>query len=207
MLSFFKERLKQYLFRRKWLNLNRHNETVPDNIFRINKVSVGKRTYGELNVTDSSPSDTKLIIGSYCSIATGVQFLLGGEHKIESITTFPFKVKCFGYKREAGSKGDIVIGDDVWIGTNAIICSGVKIGQGAIVAAGAVVTKDVEPYAITGGNPAKLIRYRFEEKIRNILMDIDICKLFDSFREEDINYIYIRLSEELLVKYFNRLRK
>jgi acetyltransferase-like isoleucine patch superfamily enzyme len=205
MLSFLKERLSQYFFRRRWHRLNPHNETIPVNIFRLEKVSVGKKTYGLINTMDSSPSDTKLIIGSYCSIAPGVHFLLGGEHQIDGISTFPFKVKCFGHEREAHSKGDIVIGDDVWICTNAIICSGVKIGQGAVVATGAVVTKDVEPYAIVGGNPAKVIKYRFNEIIRNKLLEIDLCKLFDSFRGEDINDIYTPLSEELLAKYLNRL--
>jgi acetyltransferase-like isoleucine patch superfamily enzyme len=205
MLSFFKERLKQYLFQKKWRRLNSHNETIPINIFRLEKVSVGKKTYGLINAMDSSLSDTKLIIGSYCSIAPGVQFLLGGEHQIDGISTFPFKVKCFGHEMEASSKGDIIIGDDVWICTNVIICSGIRIGQGAVVAAGAVVTKDVEPYAIVGGNPAKLIRYRFDEKIRNKLLEIDICKLFISFKEEDINDIYIPLSEELFVRYLKRL--
>jgi tetrahydrodipicolinate N-succinyltransferase len=125
---------------------------------------------------------------------------LGGEHKVDGISTFPFKVKCFGYEMEAGSKGDIIIGDDVWLCTNAIICSGIKIGQGAVVAAGAVVTKDVEPYAIVGGNPAKVIKYRFGEKIRNKLQEIDLIKLIDSFKKEDINDIYTPLSEEILKK-------
>jgi acetyltransferase-like isoleucine patch superfamily enzyme len=169
-------------------------------MFRIEKVIVGKKTYGGLNVVDFSPLDTKLEIGSYCSISPGVQFLLGGEHQIDSISTYPFKVKCFGYDWEAGSKGDIIVSDDVWIGTNAIICSGVKIGQGAIVAAGAVVTKDVESYAIVGGNPAKIIKYRFSEIIREKLLKMNICKFFDSFIESDIDIIYSPISEETLLR-------
>jgi acetyltransferase-like isoleucine patch superfamily enzyme len=155
-----------FLHRKTWRRKNRHNETIPANMFRIGRVIVGKKTYGVLNVTDFSPLNTKLKIGNYCSISPGVQFLLGGEHQIDSISAYPFKVKCFGYEKESYSKGDIVVGDDVWIGTNAIVCSGVEIGQGAIVAAGAVVTKDVPPYAVVGGNPAKLIKYRFNEPLR-----------------------------------------
>lgn len=204
MLGFIKSKLSMYCFRKKWRNSNLHNETMPVNFFRIYKVSVGKKTYGELNLTDASPSDTKLIIGNYCSIAQGVQFLLGGEHQINSISTYPFKVKCFGYDREAGSKGNIVVGDDVWIGTNAIICSGIKIGQGAIIAAGAVVTKDVDPYAIVGGNPAKVIRYRFDKQICDKLSNIEIVRLFDTFRREDVNLIYshltIRILDEIIQK-------
>jgi len=196
MLSFFLNRIKFSLYKKKWRKNNTHNETMPVNSFRIDKVSVGKKTYGGLSVVDFSPADTKLIIGNYCSISPGVQFLLGGEHKIDSVSTYPFKVKCFGYEREAGSKGNIVIGDDVWIGTNAIICSGVKIGQGAIIAAGAVVTKNVEPYAIMGGNPAKLIRYRFEDDVIKKLLKIDIIKLFDNLKIYNINEIYIKLTKE-----------
>jgi acetyltransferase-like isoleucine patch superfamily enzyme len=172
-------------------------------MFRIDKVSVGKKTYGSLNVTDFSPLDTKLNIGSYCSISPGVQFLLGGEHQVDSISTYPFKVKCFGYEYEAGSKGDIIVGDDVWIGTNAIICSGVKIGQGAIVAAGAVVTKEVSPYAVVGGNPAKVIKYRFDESFRKKILGIELRELFDSFNNIDIDLIYGTISE----KVFNKLVK
>ena len=139
-----------------------------------------------------------MVIGSYCSIAEGVQFLLGGEHEVHTISTYPFKVKVFGYKSEAGTKGSIIVKDDVWIGTNAIICSGVTIGQGAIVAAGAVVTKNVEPYAIVGGNPAKVIKYRFDEGIRNKLLEIDISRLFCEIKQSDLDMIYTDLTLENL---------
>jgi acetyltransferase-like isoleucine patch superfamily enzyme len=197
--------LKIFLHRKKWRKKNRHNETYAFNMFRIGRVSVGKKTYGALNVTDFSLLDTKLKIGNYCSISPGAQFLLGGEHQIDSISTYPFKVKCFGYEYEAGSKGDIVVGDDVWIGTNAIICSGVKIGQGAIVAAGAVVTKEVPPYAIVGGNPAKVIKYRFDEPLRKKMLEIDVCKLFDSFSENSLDLLYAPLSEAMLIKIIGRM--
>ena len=163
-------------------------------------IIVGEKSYGLLDVLDWSPAKNKLIIGNYCSIADDVKFLLGGEHQIRSISTFPFKVWSFGEKMEAGSKGNIVIKDDVWIGTNVIICSGVTVGQGAIIAAGAVVTKDVEPYSIVGGNPAKFIKYRFSEELRKKLLGIDIVKLFDSFKREDISLIYEDLSEDVLKK-------
>lgn len=190
--------LKFYLFRKKYRRINRHNFTLIMNYCDLSKVVVGKKTYGEIHVTDYSPADTKLYIGSYCSIAPGVQFLLGGEHQLYSISTYPFKVLSFGESREAGSKGNIVVKDDVWIGTNAIICSGVTIGQGAIVAAGAVVTKDVEPYAIVGGNPAKLIKYRIDRNLIKKMMDIDVEKLFDSFTKGKEKLIYSDLSDDIL---------
>lgn len=190
--------LKFYLFRKKYRRINRHNYTLIMNYCDLSKVVVGKKTYGEIHVTDYSPADTKLYIGSYCSIAPGVQFLLGGEHQLYSISTYPFKVLSFGESREAGSKGNIVVKDDVWIGTNAIICSGVTIGQGAVIAAGAVVTKDVEPYAIVGGNPAKLIKYRIDRNLIKKMMDIDVEKLFDSFTKDKEKLIYSDLSDDIL---------
>lgn len=192
--------LKLHLFRRKWRRLNRHNSTYLKNYCDIAKITVDKKTYGVLNVSSFSPNDERLRIGAYCSIAPGVWFLLGGEHQLHSISTYPFKVMCFGFPREAGSKGDIVVGDDVWIGTNAVICSGVTIGQGAVVAAGSVVTKDVPPYAIVGGNPARVISYRFDERLRNELMKIDLISLFDSFTRENIEKVYTDLTEDLLKK-------
>jgi len=192
--------LKLYIFRRQWRKKNPHNLTFLKRICDISNINVGKRSYGLLDVLDWSPAKNKLVIGNYCSIADDVKFLLGGEHQIKTISTFPFKVWSFGEKMEAGSKGNIVIKDDVWIGTDAIICSGVTIGQGAIVAAGAVVTKDVEPYSIVGGNPAKLIKYRFNEELRKKMIGIDIEKLFDCFTKQDIPLIYEELTDEVLNK-------
>ncbi|MDR3047776.1 MAG: CatB-related O-acetyltransferase [Bacteroidales bacterium] len=195
--------MKFILFKRRWRWLNPYNETVPLNIFRPEIVIVGKKTYGNLAVVDYSPSGSKLRIGNYCSIADGVQFLLGGEHQLNTISTFPFKVKYFQYEREANSKGDIVIGDDVWLGANSIINSGVKIGQGAVVAAGAVVTKDILPYAVAGGIPAKIIKYRFSEDLRKKLEKINLCQLFDSITDRDIELLYKPLTEELLEQLVN----
>ena len=190
--------IKFHMFKKKYRKLNSHNFTQIMNYCDLSKVVVGKKTYGEIHVTDFSPADTKLYIGSYCSIAPNVRFLLGGEHQLYSISTYPFKVLTFGESREAGSKGDIVIKDDVWLCEGAIISSGVTIGQGAIVAAGAVVTKDVEPYSIVGGNPAKIIKYRFPENIRAKLCKTNIIDLFDKFGIERQSFIYSDLDENVL---------
>lgn len=196
--------IKLKFCQRKYRKLNKHNKTSILINCDLTKVVVGRNTYGGIWLTDCSPSDNKLYIGSYCSIAEHVRFLLGGEHTTDSISTYPFKVMKFGDKREAGSKGNIVVKDDVWIGDGAIICSGVTIGQGAIVAAGAVVTKNVEPYAIVGGNPAKLIRYRFDENLRNRLLQIDVAELFDKFKKEDMLLVYSKLDDEVIKRILER---
>lgn len=196
--------LKLKLFRKKFRLRNRHNLVCVVNMCDMNRIQVGRKSYGAISVIDFSPTDTKLIIGNYCSIAGGTTFLLGGEHNLDTISTYPFKVRLFGEEREAGSKGDIVIKDDVWIGQNAIICSGVTVGQGAVVAAGAVVTKDVEPYAIVGGNPAKFIKYRLGESLRKKLEKIDVAALFDKFTKEDMPVVYEKLDEEMLNEFLKR---
>lgn len=192
--------IKFHFFRKRYRKLNSHNFTKIMNYCDLSKVVVGKKTYGEIHVTDFSPSDTKLYIGSYCSIAPNVHFLLGGEHQLYSISTYPFKVLCFGESREAGSKGDIVVKDDVWIGDGAIICSGVTIGQGAVIAAGAVVTKNVEPYSIVGGNPAKILKWRFAQSIRDRLILLDVSTIYEKFQRKDLSLIYSKLDFDNLEK-------
>ena len=107
--------IKFHLFKKKYRKLNSHNFTQIMNYCDLSKVVVGKKTYGEIHVTDYSAADTKLYIGSYCSIAPGVQFLLGGEHQLYSISTYPFKVRIFSELREANSKGDIVVKNDICV--------------------------------------------------------------------------------------------
>ena len=105
--------------------------------------------------------DDRVKIGKFCSIADGVRFVFG-EHRIDGVTTFPLKAICFSDcpHADALSKGQINIGNDVWISVNSIILSGVTIGDGAVIAAGAVVNQNVPPYAVVGGVPAKLLKFR-----------------------------------------------
>jgi len=123
----------------------------------------------------------KLKIGKFCSIAPGVTIWLGGNHKMDFVTTYPFpqfvddwpEVKSSSEDDYYGvSKGDIVIGNDVWIGYGATIMSGVTIGDGSVIGNRAVVTRDVEPYAIVAGNPARLVRKRFDEETIRKLLEI-----------------------------------
>ncbi|SDW33589.1 virginiamycin A acetyltransferase [Lutibacter oricola] len=111
----------------------------------------------------------KLIIGKFCMIASGVSFIMnGGNHLTEATSAYPFAIFGRNWKNAMDgktypTKGDTIVGNDVWIGHNATIMPGVTIGDGAIIASNSVVTKNVEPYTIVGGNPAKPIRKRFEE--------------------------------------------
>ena len=175
--------------KREWIKNNRHNGTFPVSIFDPKLVTVGNASYGELNVV-SFNNRSRLKIGNYVSISQRVTFLLDVEHRLDLISTFPFKTKILKAGDEAFSKGDIVVDDDAWIGYGATIMSGVHIGQGAVVAAGAVVTKDVEPYAIVGGVPAKIIRYRFDEAMIKELLQLDFGKLDEAFIKDHIEELY-----------------
>ncbi len=118
----------------------------------------------------------KLIIGKFCMIASDVTFIMNGaNHLTDAISTYPFAIFGKGWEgamegKDYPTKGDAVIGNDVWIGYNATIMPGVTIGDGAIIASNATVTKDVAPYAVVGGNPAQEIRKRFsDEEIERLL--------------------------------------
>lgn len=117
----------------------------------------------------------RLIIGKYCSIGSGAVFMMGGNqgHRSDWVSTFPFYYQANIFKQSSNpyeKVGDTIISHDVWIGSEAMIMSGVKIGIGAIIAGRSVVTKEVEPYAIVGGNPASFIKYRFSKEIREKLL-------------------------------------
>jgi len=183
-------------FEKRWRARNSHNETkIGDRSFPIDVVEVGKGTYGTLRVQSLyiTPGE-KLVIGNYVSIAPDVTFLLGVNHQMNTLTTFPFYSKLIRRSPiDAIGKGPIIIEDEVWIGTGAMIFSGVRVGKGAIIAAGSIVTKDVLPYAIVGGNPAKLIRFRFTEEIINILMPIHLTDFSDEWIRQNIETIYKRI--------------
>ena len=121
----------------------------------------------------------RLIIGKFCSIASGTKFIMGpANHRISSVSTYPFAV--FGgaweeavppHMAQLPFKGDTVIGNDVWIGRESVIMPGVKIGDGAIIAAGSVVAKYVEPYHVVGGNPARFLKKRFDDELIALLLE------------------------------------
>lgn len=116
-----------------------------------------------------------LRIGAYCSIASSVHIYLGGHHRIDWVSSFPFPAftdEATHIADHVGTRGDVEIGSGVWLCSQSIILSGVKIGHGAVVAAGSVVSRDVEPYSVVAGNPARHVRWRFDERQRAALLEI-----------------------------------
>lgn len=173
------------------------------NVITAPNITVGDYTYYDdaVDPTDFEKNNVlfnypefgdRLIIGKFCQIASGTKFIMGAaNHRISSVTTYPFNV--FGgvweentppHMEQLPRKGDTVIGNDVWIGRESVIMPGIKIGDGAIVAAYSIVTKDVPPYAVHGGNPAKFIKMRFDDELIALLLrfrwwDLEPEKLAD----------------------------
>lgn len=154
----------------------------------------------------------KLIIGKFCSIAKGVEFIMNGaNHRMDCVSTYPFYIMGSDWGSalkphtdELPLKGDTIIGNDVWIGQNVTILPGVKIGDGAIIGANSIVSKDVPPYAVACGNPARIVKKRFDDETIELLekvkwwdKDIDtINKLIPTLGDSDLNKV-----KEVLKKY------
>ena len=139
------------------------------------------RDFEKNNVLYQYPvNHDKLVVGKFCSIACGAKFLFtSANHTMKSLSTYPFPIFFEEWKLDSATvtdawdnKGDIIIGNDVWVGYDAVILSGVTIGDGAIIGTRAVVTKDVPPYTIVGGVPAKQIRIRFDEETVTRLLEL-----------------------------------
>jgi acetyltransferase-like isoleucine patch superfamily enzyme len=161
---------------------------------------IGDFTYGRPKVRFPE-SGAKLVIGKYGSIADNVQILLGGNHRLDFVTTYPFGAMTGVWSEAAGrtdfslSKGNVIIGHDVWLGSGCLIMSGVTIGNGAVVAAHAVITKDVPPYAVVGGNPAKVIRHRFDE---TTIACLNASQWWDLPRERIVELIPLLQSADII---------
>ncbi len=151
---------------------------------RKSQYTVGQYTYGSENIRllDFHPSSQSPVsIGKFCSIAHNQVFLLNCGHHTQWLTTYPFghlhrdvfpNGSTHGEKEHPVRKEGITIGNDVWIGYGCVILDGVQVGDGAVIGAGSVVTKHVPPYAIVGGAPARLIRYRFSEEVITQLVEL-----------------------------------
>lgn len=179
-------RAKCFLIKLYWKRNNQHNRTSLGSIsnkqaidfIKKGGIKVGKNTYGVINVNYTCGDSEKLIIGDNCSLGR-CNFLLGGGHDYQRITTFPF------VDEPATSKGPIIVENDVWIGDAVWILSGVILKKGCVIGTGSIVTHDVPPYAIVAGNPAKVIKYRFPKEVINKLLkfDVDIDELTNEKRK------------------------
>jgi len=172
-----------FSFLKRYIKEKKHPFYMKDNK-KYKKYDIGEYTYGRPKIFGN---EANLKIGKFCSIAMGTTIYLGSEHHTEWITTYPsfakFKKANFASNT---TKGDVIIGNDVWIGDSALILSGVTIGDGAVIGARAVVTKDVKPYEVVAGNPAKHIRFRFSKEQIKKLLEIkwwnwDIEKIEENF--------------------------
>lgn len=183
------------------------------NVITAPNISVGDYTYYDdpddptgfekNNILFNYPEfGDRLIIGKFCAIASGTKFIMGpANHRISSVTTYPFHV--FGglwskrtpkHLSQLPFKGDIVIGNDVWIGRESAILPGVKIGDGCIIAAYSVVTRDVPPYTVIGGNPAKVLKKRFDQELIELLLQL---RWWDFEAEQLVEFLPLLCSPNL----------
>jgi acetyltransferase-like isoleucine patch superfamily enzyme len=168
------------------------------------QISVGRFTYGFENLRIRQWNEgAALNIGAFCSLADNITVFLGGNHRTDWITTFPFghihqdELGGSDILGHPSTKGDLFIGNDVWIGSGVTIMSGLKIGDGAVLSANACVVKNVPPYHIVGGNPAKFLKQRFTEDIIELLLQLKwwdlpvetikkICPMLSAKPEKDL---------------------
>ena len=206
-MSIFKKLSSKYRRRKKYekefRKTNPKSILIPKDRIPLSLIKCGNYSYGNPKILYFGVENEKLEVGNYVSIADNVTFILNGNHYIDTFTTYPFKVLCFDEKVEAWGKGPIKVGDDVWIGYGATILSGVTIGQGAVIAAGSVVVKDVEPYSVVGGNPAKLIKYRYPKEIIEEMKKIDFSKI----EPEDLKDIQDLIYKKLDMSVLNEIKK
>lgn len=186
--------IRLYFFSKKFRYLNRHNRVYPSNYFPIECVCVGKKTYGALKVVWMASNKTKLVIGNYCSIGPDVTFLVGGRHNYKRISLFPFQSLVFKQPSKDVINNDIIIEDDVWLGYNCLIMSGVRIGKGSVIGAKSVVTKDVPPYSVFVGN--KVVKKRFSDDIIKKLMTIDYSTICIDSNSAYGEYCQTEITEE-----------
>jgi chloramphenicol O-acetyltransferase type B len=176
MIDRMKDLSKRLLHRFQFLLTVGYNSATVQRLRAEGRLKIGRHTYGLPVLHTFGPNDGSVAIGSYVSIADQVHIFLGGNHPTDWVSTFPFRLRLGLEGQYAdgmpSSHGDVVIEPDVWIGHGATILSGVRVGAGAIVAAGAVVSRDVPPYAIVGGIPSRVLRYRFEPRIIENLLEM-----------------------------------
>lgn len=199
MIHFIKSKVMLLYKKHIWRCSNLNNSTKLVNYIKdISNISIGDFTYGPINVITGRPNPS-LRIGCYCSIASESAFIIANGHRTDTFSTYPFRVMIDKSSEfEATSKGGIVVDDDVWIGYRAVILDGVHISQGAVIAAGAVVTRDVAPYAVVAGVPARPIFYRHDADTIHDLLKLDFSKLDSSSISSNLNLFYSKLDQDTL---------
>jgi len=146
--------------------------------FKETSYIIGEYSYGFPKVLHWG-ENANLIIGKFCSIADNVTIFLGGNHRVDWVSTYPFNMlndefpAAIDILGHPATKGNVIIGNDVWIGEGSTIMSGVKVGDGAVIGAYSVVTKDISPYEIVAGNPANVVKKRFDDVIISQLIEIE----------------------------------
>lgn len=168
-------KLKTILFKIKWKRINQHNYTIPMNLFDPEKVKVGRKTYGELHINLGTNPNRTVKIGSFCSIAPNVSFVIN-PHNYRFFSSWGWQIYEYNERNyDWEKKTSIVVEDDVWIGQGATILGGAVLRQGCVVGANAVVSSEVPPYAIFAGG--KIIKYRFDPEVCDKLNKIDYSKV------------------------------
>jgi acetyltransferase-like isoleucine patch superfamily enzyme len=168
---------------------------------------VGKYTYGRPEIRGRFNHGTIVKCGNFCSIASQVKIYLGGNHRTDWITTYPFGhinhniFNSFNGVGHPSTKGNVNIGNDVWIGDNVTIMSGITIGDGVVIAANSHIVKDAEPYTIIGGNPAKKIKYRFTQEQISKLLDIKWWYWSDENINKNIHLLCSNNIDDFINKY------
>ena len=172
----------------------------------INGIETGDYSYGVGNIQLLFAGNDKVRVGKFCSIAACCNIYLQADHRTDWITTYPFgrtehePFQSFDPIGHPKSNGDVIIGNDVWIAANVTIMSGVSIGDGAVIATNSHVVKDVEPYSIVGGNPAKFIKYRFPQEIRTRLLTLKWWDWSEDKIRENLHLLCSTRVEEFLLK-------
>ena len=190
---------------------------IEKNHVRVNntvntRIKMGKYSYSRENIEVLAWGEkADLVVGAFTSIAKGCRCFLGGNHRTEWGTTYPFglintntfKGSNINTKEYSQTNGSINIGNDVWIGLNVTIMSGVHIGDGAVIAANSHVVRDVEAYSINGGNPAKLIKYRFNKDIIKEMMALKWWR----YSDEKIDRIIPELQRKMTMRNIIRIKQ